>query len=162
MKLKTLKTALLAAACAQTAMLAHAAEPAIAAHTELKDCVIQEVLPGKNMTGAFVRFVHHGAPVELVRVEVPGVSPRIELHSMKMKDGVMEMARMTDLKLSEGERRFRKGGDHVMLFDIAQNPAIGSTHDRLFQRQHSGPLPGGGEVRARGHERRRHRRCTGA
>lgn len=128
MTLKTLKAALLAAACAQTAMLAHAAEPAIAAHTELKDCVIQEVLPGKNMTGAFVRFVHHGAPVELVRVEMPSVSPRIELHSMKMKDGVMEMARMTDLKLSEGERRFRKGGDHVMLFDIAQNPAISSTH----------------------------------
>lgn len=128
MKLKTLKAALLAVACAQTAMLAQAAEPAIAAHTELKDCVIQEVLPGKNMTGAFVRFVHHGAPVELVRVEMPSVSPRIELHSMKMKDGVMEMTRMADLTLKEGERLFKKGGDHVMLFDIAEKPAVGSAH----------------------------------
>lgn len=128
MELKTLKAALWATACAQIAMPAQAAEPAAAAHTELKDCVIQEVLPGKNMTGAFVRFVHRGAPVELARVEAPDVSPRIELHSMTMQNGVMEMTRMTDLTLKEGERLFKKGGDHIMLFDIAQNPAIGSAH----------------------------------
>lgn len=107
---------------------AQAAETPVAAHTELKDCVIQEVLPGKNMTGAYVRFVHQGAPVALVRAEVPSVSQRIELHSMTLKDGMMEMTPMTDLALAAGERLFRKGGDHVMLFDIATNPAIGSKH----------------------------------
>lgn len=108
--------------------LARADGSVIASHTELKDCVIQEVLPGKNITAAFVRFVHTGAPVELVRAEVPGVSSRIELHSMTMKDGVMEMARMNNLTLVAGERLFRKGGDHIMLFDIARPPAIGSRH----------------------------------
>lgn len=115
-------------AASLAALPACAAGPAAAPHTELKDCVIQEVLPGKNMTGAFLRFVHTGAPVDLVRAEVPGVSPRIELHSMTMKDGVMEMGKMTDLTLKAGERLFKKGGDHVMLFDIAQKPRVGSRH----------------------------------
>ncbi|MDO5290217.1 MAG: copper chaperone PCu(A)C [Pseudomonadota bacterium] len=112
-------------------LLAQAADPAqvpTAAHTTLHDCVIQEVLPGKNMTGAYLRLVHQGAPVQLSRAEVPGLSPRVELHSMAMQNGVMHMHPMTDLQLPEGERVFKKGADHVMLFDIAQAPAIGSRH----------------------------------
>lgn len=105
-----------------------AAEPRVATHTQLHDCVIQEVLPGKNMTGAFVRFVHTGEPVELVRAEVPGVSQKIELHSMAVKDGVMEMIPLQNVRLEAGERVFKKGADHVMLFEIAEKPAIGSKH----------------------------------
>ena len=97
-------------------------------HTELKDCAIQEVLPGKNMTGAYVRIVHTGAPVDVVKAELPSISNEIELHSMAMKNGVMSMVKMTDVKINPGERVFKKGGDHVMLFNIAKNPAIGSKH----------------------------------
>lgn len=107
---------------------AYADEAAVAAHTELQDCVIQEVLPGKNMTGAFLRFRHQGEPVRMLRAEVPSISQRIELHQMVVKDGVMEMAPLNNLLVNEGERVFRKGGDHVMLFDIAEKPAIGSKH----------------------------------
>lgn len=119
----------LAAACLP--LLAQAADPAsapAATHTELHDCVIQQVLPGKSATGAYLRLVHKGAPVQLLKAEVPGLSPRVELHSMAMQNGVMHMHPMTDLQLLEGERVFKKGADHVMLFDIAQAPAIGSRH----------------------------------
>lgn len=119
---------LIALTAALMACQAQAAEPAATSHTVLKDCVIQEVLPGKDMTGAFVRFVHRGEPVEMVRAEVPGVSDRIELHSMAVKDGVMEMIPLTNPTLEAGERVFRKGADHVMLFDIKDKPAIGSRH----------------------------------
>lgn len=110
------------------ALHAHATGPAVAAHTELKDCAIQEVLPGKNMTGAYVRIVHKGAPVDVLRAEVPSVASRIELHSMALKDGVMHMVPLTDVKIRDGERVFKKGGDHVMLFDVTRKPAIGSRH----------------------------------
>lgn len=99
-----------------------------ATHTQLQDCVIQEVIPGKNMTGAFARFVHEGPAVQIVRAEVPGVSDRIELHSMEMKNGVMEMIPLTNPSLEAGERIFKKGADHVMLFDITNKPAVGSHH----------------------------------
>ncbi|MGP1516977.1 MAG: copper chaperone PCu(A)C [Ottowia sp.] len=116
------------AAAALLAMQVQAAEPAVATHTELKDCTMQEVLPGKDMTGAYVRIVHKGAPVDVVKAEIPTVSKRIELHSMAMKDNVMHMVPMTDVKINEGERVFKKGGDHVMLFDVAEKPAVGSKH----------------------------------
>ena len=80
------------------------------------------------MTGAFVHFHHTGAPVKLVRAEVPGVSARVELHEMVMQNGVMEMGPLKDLTLKEGERVFKKGGDHVMLFDVANKPKVGSKH----------------------------------
>ena len=110
------------------ALLAVQAQAADASHTELKDCAIQEVLPGKDMTGAFARIVHTGPAVDVVKAEVPSVSQRIELHSMVMKDGVMTMTQMTDVKINAGERVFKKGGDHVMLFDVAKKPEIGSKH----------------------------------
>lgn len=115
------------AACAAS-FAAQAAEPVVATHTTLEDCAIQEVLPGKDMTGGYVRFVHTGAPVRLLRAEAPSISPRIELHQMVMKDNVMEMSPLTNLTLEAGERVFKKGGDHVMLFDIDQNPEVGSRH----------------------------------
>ncbi|MDO4636930.1 MAG: copper chaperone PCu(A)C [Lautropia sp.] len=99
-----------------------------ASHTTLSHCVIQEVLPGKNMTGAFVNFRHTGQPVQVERVDVPDVSARAELHQMTMKDGVMEMGPLQDTTLKAGERVFRKGGDHIMLFDIASRPRLGSKH----------------------------------
>ncbi|MDO4232669.1 MAG: copper chaperone PCu(A)C [Lautropia sp.] len=100
-----------------------------ATHTQLKDCVIQEVIPGKDMTGAFAKFVHEGPAVQITRAEVPGVSNRVELHSMEMKNGVMEMIPLTNPSLDAGERVFKKGADHVMLFDIANKPAVGSHHE---------------------------------
>lgn len=100
----------------------------VATHTQLHDCVIQEVIPGKDMTGGFARFVHEGPTVDIVRAEVPGVSDRIELHSMAMVNGLMEMTPLTNPKLEAGERIFKKGADHVMLFDITNKPERGSRH----------------------------------
>lgn len=118
--------ALLAAPAVLFSGSAAAAEAA--SHTTLKNCVIQEVVPGKDMTGAYVTFVHTGAPVNLKGAEVPDISQRVELHDMVMNNGVMEMGPLKDLTLNDGERVFKKGGDHVMLFDVKQKPAIGSKH----------------------------------
>ncbi|MBF1236127.1 MAG: copper chaperone PCu(A)C [Lautropia mirabilis] len=104
--------ALLAAPALLISGQAGAAETA--SHTKLTNCVIQEVVSGKDMTGAFVHFHHTGAPVKLVRAEVPDVSARVELHEMVMQNGVMEM--------------FKKGADHVMLFDVTNKPKVGSKH----------------------------------
>ena len=100
------------------------------AATELKDCVIQEVLPGKNMTGAFLTFVHNGEPVEIKSGEIASITPNIEFHQMVMKGDVMEMSPLEDLKISEGERLFKKGADHIMLMQIPEDkfPKKGETH----------------------------------
>lgn len=98
--------------------------------TELRDCVIQEVLPGKQMTGAFLTFVHHGEAVEIVKGEIPSVTPVIEFHQMVMKGDVMEMSPLENLQIAEGERLFKKGADHIMLMQIPEGklPKKGQTH----------------------------------
>ena len=118
--------ALLAAPALLISGQAGAAETA--SHTKLTNCVIQEVVAGKDMTGAFVHFHHTGAPVKLVRAEMPDVSARVELHEMVMQNGVMEMGPLKDMTLKEGERVFKKGADHVMLFDVTNKPKVGSKH----------------------------------
>lgn len=108
---------------------AFAASQAFAA-TELRDCVIQEVIPGKHMTGAFLTFVHSGEAVEIASADIPSVTANVELHNMVMKGDVMEMGPLEDLTVSEGERVFKKGGDHLMLMEIPDDkmPKAGEFH----------------------------------
>ncbi|MDO5668034.1 MAG: copper chaperone PCu(A)C [Alcaligenaceae bacterium] len=103
--------------------------------TTVDNCAIQEVLPGKNMTGAFVNFHHKGAAVEIVSAEIPSVTSHIELHSMEMKDNVMTMVPLTNPKLEEGVREFKKGSDHVMVMSIPDDklPKVGETHTMTFK-----------------------------
>lgn len=100
------------------------------AETKLSDCVIQEVIPGKDMTGAFLKFEHSGKPVQIESASIPSITSDVELHAMEMKDGVMSMIPLQNKELKEGERVFKKGGDHVMLMKIAADkfPKAGEKH----------------------------------
>ncbi|MDO5091541.1 MAG: copper chaperone PCu(A)C [Cardiobacteriaceae bacterium] len=106
-----------------------AAGQALAA-TELKDCVIQEVLPGKNMTGAFLTIVHEGGVLDIASGEIPSVTEHVEFHQMVMKDNIMEMSPLENRKVEAGERQFKKGGDHLMLMQIPEDkqPKKGDSH----------------------------------
>lgn len=100
------------------------------AATTLEHCVIQEVIPGKDMTGAFLTMVHDGEPVEITGAAIPSVTAHVELHQMVMKGDVMEMSPLTDLTVKAGERQFKKGADHLMLMQIPADkfPKKGETH----------------------------------
>lgn len=112
--------------------LAHATDTS--STTILSDCVIQEVLPGRAMTGAFVTFNHQGETVEILEGQIPTVSEQIELHQMDMVDNVMTMGPLQNTTLEAGQRFFRKGGDHVMVMNIPEDkiPQVGETHTMTF------------------------------
>lgn len=98
--------------------------------TQLSDCVIQAPIPGKHMTGAFLQIKRHSdEATSITKVEVPSITAHAELHTMTMKNNVMTMSPMTDLKV-QGTRIFRKGGDHVMLMNIPHDklPKAGEMH----------------------------------
>lgn len=103
--------------------------------TTVSDCVIQEVLPGRAMTGAFVTFNHQGESVEIIESLIPTISDQVELHQMTMVDNIMTMGPLQDTTLEAGQRFFRKGGDHVMIMKIPENkiPKIGETHTMTFK-----------------------------
>ncbi|NOL50602.1 copper chaperone PCu(A)C [Pelistega suis] len=120
------------------ALTLSATVPALAQHQghtgiHLEECIIQEPIPGKHMTGAFLKLIRHGNPVTISKVDVSSITANAELHTMTMKDNVMTMSPMTDLVV-DGERIFRKGGDHVMLMQIPTDklPKAGEKHTMTF------------------------------
>ncbi|SUA61193.1 Uncharacterized protein conserved in bacteria [Oligella urethralis] len=103
--------------------------------TTVSDCVIHEVLPGRAMTGGFATFEHQGETVEILEALLPSITDHVELHEMSMVDNVMTMGPLQDKSLTEGQRFFRKGGDHVMIMSIPEDktPQIGETHTMTFK-----------------------------
>lgn len=106
---------------------------AFAADVQVNDCIIQEVLPGKHMTGAFVTFDNEtDKPVILEKATVISLSDHVELHEMVHKDGVMKMQQIKQFELQPGKTAFKKGGYHVMIMNIADLPEVGSEHEMTF------------------------------
>lgn len=114
----------LTSACAHN----HAAETA--AQNQLGECFIQEVIPGKNMTGSYFLLKHSGKAQKIVKAEIPSITATVEMHEMVMKDNVMQMQEIMDYPLAEGDNQFKKGSFHLMLMNIAEDkkPAVGSMH----------------------------------
>ena len=106
---------------------------AFAEDVEVEDCIIQEVLPGKHMTGAFVTFDNEmDQPVVLEKATIESLSDHVELHEVTHQDGVMKMQEIKQLELQPGETAFKKGGYHVMVMDITNAPEIGSEYEMTF------------------------------
>ena len=105
---------------------------AMAGDVNVKDCLIQEVISGKNMTGAFFDIENTGKEaVKLTGAAADKITSHVELHEMIHKDGKMEMSQIQEYDVTPGEvHHFKKGGYHVMLMDIEDKnfPKAGETY----------------------------------
>ena len=87
---------------------------------------VRSTVPGQKGTGAFMQITSKTA-LRLVGVSSPvaGVS---EVHEMKMEGDVMKMRQISELALPAGVAvALKPGGYHVMLMDLKQPVAPGST-----------------------------------
>ncbi len=76
--------------------------------------------PGRPWAGYF-SFRNGRTADRLVAAETPGA--RIEMHSMTMAEGVMQMRKLDGLDIAPGaEVSFAPGGNHLMLFDVKGAP----------------------------------------
>ncbi len=100
------------------------------AQVTVSDCIIQETIPGAKVTGAFMNmnFEKQDKDVALISASIPSITKKIEIHEMIMANGSMKMSEIKSFPLAEGKNEFRKGGYHVMLMDIENNPKVGETH----------------------------------
>lgn len=114
-------------------LAALAALPALAAEAKpensLKDCLIQEVLPGKDMTAAFFTLEHKGAAQELTAAAIPDLSDNVQLHEMTMDGNVMKMQQIASYSVKDSENKFQKGGYHLMVMGVKDAPKLGSGHE---------------------------------
>lgn len=96
---------------------------------EIDDAYIISPAPGMKNTSGGMTVMVQGAPSELVSVE-SDIAPRIELHTMSMKDGMMSMRRAESFPItSEAPLELTRGGNHMMLFGIDGVLEVGTNID---------------------------------
>jgi periplasmic copper chaperone A len=87
---------------------------------------VRSSVPGQQGTGAFMKITAAQA-MQLVGVSTP-VAGTAEVHEMKMDGDVMRMRAVSKLDLPAGRTvELKPGGYHVMLMDLKQPLAPGST-----------------------------------
>lgn len=81
---------------------------------------VRATAPGQDVGAAYMTL-QSALDTSLVKVESP-VAGTVEIHSMTMKNGVMQMRMLDTLPLSAGKpAKLEPGGFHLMLFDL-KNP----------------------------------------
>jgi copper(I)-binding protein len=87
---------------------------------------VRSSVPGQQGTGAFMKITAQEV-MQLVGVSTP-VAGTAEVHEMKMDGDVMRMRAVPKLDLPAGKAvELKPGGYHVMLMDLKQPLAAGST-----------------------------------
>jgi copper(I)-binding protein len=100
------------------------AQSAWAADIKVDNAWLRATVPGQQVAGAFMNIT---SPVnaKLVSAE-SSVTGSMEVHSMSMKNGVMEMREIKVLPLPKGKLvKLAPGGFHLMLFDLKQPMKVG-------------------------------------
>jgi copper(I)-binding protein len=96
------------------------------ARPKVEGAWVRSAVPGQQGTGAFMKLTALQA-MQLVGVSTP-VAGTAEVHEMKMDGDVMRMRAVPKLDLPAGETvELKPGGYHVMLMDLKQPLAPGST-----------------------------------
>jgi copper(I)-binding protein len=91
--------------------------PAMADNIKVDAPWVRATAPGQKVAGGFMTLTAD-ADMVLVGGSSP-VSKHIELHYMKMEDGVMEMREMKQIRLPRGKAvALEPGGLHVMFIDL--------------------------------------------
>lgn len=91
----------------------------VLADVTVKDSWVRGTTPAQKATGAFMEITSSEA-ASLLSAASP-VAGVVEIHTMKMEDGVMKMRAMPKLDLPAGKAvKLAPGGNHIMLMDLKQ------------------------------------------
>ena len=89
------------------------------ADVAVKDAWVRGTTPAQKATGAFMEITSSDAAA-LLSAAIPAAGV-VEIHTMKMEDGVMKMRQIPKLDLPAGKGiKLQPGGNHVMLMDLKQ------------------------------------------
>ena len=96
------------------------------------DAFVMEPIGGRDMTMGGVTLSVDGGDVTLTSASSSSIGS-IELHTMAMNDGKMQMRQVDGLEIADGESlELKRGGNHFMMFDIGEDVAGGETVDILL------------------------------
>jgi hypothetical protein len=98
------------------ALLSHSA---LAADVKVTNAWVRATVPGQQVAGAFMEIT---SPANATLVGAnSNAAGSMELHTMNMNNGVMEMREIKVLPLPKGKLvKLMPGGFHLMMFDLKQ------------------------------------------
>ena len=81
------------------------------------DAWAKTTVPGGSVSAAYMH-IKSGKPLRLVKAESP-LTPNVEIHSMAMKEGVMEMRAVDAVEIPPNKLvDLKPGGFHIMLIKV--------------------------------------------
>lgn len=93
------------------------ATPALADTVKVENAWVRATAPGQKVAGGFMKLTAD-ADMALVGGASP-ISQTVELHFMRMENGVMEMRQMKEIALPRGKTvSLAPGGFHVMFIGL--------------------------------------------
>ncbi len=96
------------------------------------DAFVMEPIGGRDMTMGGVTLSVDGGDVTLTSASSSSIGS-IELHTMAMNDGKMQMRQVDGLEIADGESlELKRGGNHFMMFDVGEDVSGGETVDILL------------------------------
>ena len=92
----------------------------------ISDNWVRANAPGQSVGAAYMTLLS-AQDSTMVKVE-SDIAGSVEIHSMKMEDGVMKMRMLEELPLKAGEQeKLAPGGFHLMLFDLKKPLTVGES-----------------------------------
>lgn len=111
--------------CASLLLMA-AALSCTAAPVAISHAWARATAPGQNVGAAYLEL-KSTTDLMLTKAESPAAGS-VEVHTMSMKDGVMEMRMQDTLELPAGQAvKLEPGGLHLMLFDLKKPLKVGES-----------------------------------
>ena len=105
------------------------AEPAGESVIEVREAFIVKPAEGRDVAAGGMMIYVTGGPVDLIGASTDAAD-RVELHTMAMNDGVMQMRKVDSFTAAEGEPIIlKRGGNHLMLFGFDSAIQEGDTVD---------------------------------
>ena len=96
------------------------------------DAFVMEPIGGRDMTMGGVTLSVEGGDVTLTSASSPSFGT-IELHTMAMVDDRMQMRQVENFEIADGEAlELKRGGNHLMMFDVGEGVMGGETVDITF------------------------------
>lgn len=93
------------------------------------DAFVMEPISGRDITMGGVTVNVEGGDVTLTSASSTSIDT-IELHTMAMVDGKMQMRQVEGFDIADGENlELKRGGDHLMLFGVGSDVTSGETID---------------------------------
>jgi hypothetical protein len=93
------------------------------------DAFVMEPIGGRDMTMGGISLSVDGGDVTLTSASSPSIGT-IELHTMAMNDGRMQMRQVESFDLADGQTlELKRGGNHFMMFDVGEDVVGGETID---------------------------------